>query len=778
MKVLFAINNDNDLNAIKKKYQKDYREILSDKNVYYFNAILKELQKDKTYDRVVISEDLEPFANNNYEIIDKFLSEKLEKIATEAKKINGDKIDIILVCTDRRSKSDEIISKYFKMGINNAIIKQDRNIEEVCKLINRPKNESDARKYYGLAHSNDSIQMDKENYVSEAEVQNIIMHYKRLGKNEDKYVESFNNIVTQYTDDQLRIIINYLPIQVRAVLEEKSKKYQELITFAKNNNKQKYNKYNSSEQNKIGIKMLESSSAKATMSKPIVIPSNIKAGVKKVEQNKKEEHQKIEIPDLDVPTIDRIPDVEVPQKRGRGRPKKTVEQTKLSDIEEQKPKRGRGRPKKVVEEPKLETDNSQDESDDDLLDLFNLDVDQTNKVSDPESNKNEDIDLFSLDEEEETNKENDIDLFSLDEENNEKSEEDIDLFSLDEEDDETNKDVDLFSLNEKDDETEKSEDADLFSLDEEVETKERKNNEDIINTVSPKYNHNISTLLTSDKKVVSFVGTTKNGTSFIVNNVAALLSSMGISTAILDMTTSKNAYYIYTNNEENLRNVAKESISNLEKGIAKGIKVNKNLCVYTSLPGVDKEVEDVEGIIATLAQNHSAILIDTDFNTPKEIFNISQEIYLVQSMDVLTIQPLTAFLRNLKSKGILKKEKLKIIINKDIKVKNLSAKTLIGGMAYYNDPAMSFMTELFDKDNILYCTIPFEPQNYSKYLEALAVCQIDLNGYTKQFIYALNELGNIVYPLVNKQLYRPMGNKKEHFSSEVNNTLNKMRNNY
>ena len=147
-------------------------------------------------------------------------------------------------------------------------------------------------------------------------------------------------------------------------------------------------------------------------------------------------------------------------------------------------------------------------------------------------------------------------------------------------------------------------------------------------------------------------------------------------------------------------------------------------------------------------------------------------------MDVLTIQPLTAFLRNLKSKGVLKQEKLKVIINKDIKVRNLSAKVLIGGMAYYNDPAMSFMTELFDKDNILYCTIPFELQNYSKYLEALATCQINLNGYTKQFIYALNELVNMVYPLINKQTYKPMGNKKEHFSSEVNNTLNKMRNNY
>ena len=54
MKVLFAVNNDNISDAIIKRYQKEYKEIISYKNVYYFNAIFKELQNDKSYDRVVI----------------------------------------------------------------------------------------------------------------------------------------------------------------------------------------------------------------------------------------------------------------------------------------------------------------------------------------------------------------------------------------------------------------------------------------------------------------------------------------------------------------------------------------------------------------------------------------------------------------------------------------------------------------------------------------------------------------------------------------------------
>ena len=63
MKVLFAVSNESISEAIIKKYQNEYKEIITGKNVYYFNAILKELQRDKSYDRVVISEDLEPFTN-------------------------------------------------------------------------------------------------------------------------------------------------------------------------------------------------------------------------------------------------------------------------------------------------------------------------------------------------------------------------------------------------------------------------------------------------------------------------------------------------------------------------------------------------------------------------------------------------------------------------------------------------------------------------------------------------------------------------------------------
>ena len=228
MKILFAVNNDNISDAIVKKYQKEYKEILSYKNVYYFNAILRELQKDKSYNRIVISEDLEPFANNNYTTIDNFLFEKYKNISEVAKDVNNDPIDIIIICADRRKKTDNMLTKIYNNGIYNAIIGHDRSIDEICRLINTPRDKEEAIAYYGIYQSELSDTQTEES-VSEGEVENIIAHYARLGRNEEKYVESFNNIVSQYNDAQLKIIIKYLPINVKAVLEAKSPKYQQLV---------------------------------------------------------------------------------------------------------------------------------------------------------------------------------------------------------------------------------------------------------------------------------------------------------------------------------------------------------------------------------------------------------------------------------------------------------------------------------------------------------------------------------------------------------------------
>ena len=630
MKVLFAVSNESISESIVKKYQKDYKEIISYKNVYYFNAILKEIQKDKSYDRIVISEDLEPFANNNYETIDRFLFEKLDSVSDEASDGEGADIPIILICTDRRSKSDNILVKLFSIGIYNALIGADRSIDQVCVLINKPRSKKEAKVYYKIDVDDANYEAESEENVSEAEIQNIITHYKKLGKNTERFVDSFNNIASQYTDQQLKIITKFLPLNVKAVLEAESPKYQEIMaytgkkkkggftqvpTFSKDSKtevKAKGKKVKVPKIDELKIDLLENNENIKVRpdAKNIIVPSAINTSVtKKVKQDKenvKDEliEKKLVVKKVEQPEEDKEEaKQEQPVKKKRGRPKKvevseneekqkTKKEDKAEEIQQEQPvKKRRGRPKKVVT-------------------VVTEEVDREN-------------------------------------EKNIESEDEI-------------KPLDLFNMTEETDENLNSNEYDDSSTD----------STSVTNTVRES-SIDVKSLLTRDKKVVAFVGTSKNGTSFIVNNLAYYFAQMGINTAILDTTKNKNSYYIFTKNEESLRKVAFECMDKLENGLAAGIEVGRNLTVYTDLPGKNRESNYVDIIISTLIHKHSLILLDCDFDTFDEYFINSQEIYLVQSMDILTIQPLTAFLRDLKTRNVLDSEKLRVVLNKELKINKL-----------------------------------------------------------------------------------------------------------
>lgn len=355
MKVLFAVSNENISAQIVKKYQKEYKEIISYKNMYYFNAIVKELQRDKSYDRIVIGEDLEPFSNNNYDAIDKFIFEKLDSISDEATGSDGD-IPIILICSDRRTKSEPMLVKLFGLGIYNALLGQDRSINNVCKMINRPRSKKEAKTYYKIDSEEVNYQSENEDNVSELEIKNILTHYKRLGKNEDRYVESFNNIAAQYNDAQLRIITKFLPLNVRAVLEEKSPKYQSVMTFGDASST--INAIKDKKQKEEGIKIgFLNSNNSGRPSKPVIVPTAVNKTARKITNSKtntnidnksnnvsnningvkpkpKEEIDFENLDNINIPEIEPTPTqssktiieqpVAEPVKRGRGRPRKIL----------------------------------------------------------------------------------------------------------------------------------------------------------------------------------------------------------------------------------------------------------------------------------------------------------------------------------------------------------------------------------------------------------------------------------------------------------------------
>ena len=1071
MKVLFAVSSEEISEKIIKRYQKEYKEILSYKNVYYFNAILKEIQKDKTYDRIVISEDLEPLANNNYDTIDKFIFDRLDSISDEAHDNQGKETSIILICTERRTKGSSILLKLFGIGIYNALLGNDRSMEQVCKLINRPRGKKEAKQYYQIDTEDVNYRAENENEVSELEIQNILTHFKKLGRNTDRYADSFNNIAAQYTEEQLKIIINCLPINVKAVLEEKSPKYQEImsVTGGSRVNIPPEQKLKNAGLRIDNIKNVE----KPQMNGPIVIPSTIRTSkiskspniqgenVRNINRNSATSQVNTQqprrivqsninvqrpventvnnvqnnIPNMEQPVRnirssqpqnvvtqnqvqnantninqmnrnaelqqsrevvkenqDMLPGIEEtqePVKKGRGRPRK------ITNVEEEnKPKARRGRPRKIVEETASDVLPGLEETDDTLLpgvedfelpgmepeipevqeSNSNVVNNKYNNQTQPANNYDED-DLSSLlpgvedDEVSYTDNsksnnaqsfnntqnvqqtpiqqptetiqpvDNTDDLSSLLPEMNFDDEQDytdeVSLPGLDELDDlDSSDDFNNDSINNQDNQvinnsyaqnkqqqnqnknsfgSEEVEDYEDFddgllpgldsfdmednNYDNDEETmlpgmgfeddedelipsvtsqpnnvnnannntqqpapthsytvksgglrsrnllNNQKNNNQMyennyndnnlqndysnqyqdnssvdynnsqninnnyntynndyaensyqnnygttnsqVESLKPKVDYSMSSLnslLTQDKKIVTFIGSTKNGTSFLVNNLASMFSSLNINTAILDMTKNRNSYYIYTKNEEELRKIAYNSMEKLENGYAEGIKVDRNLTVYTALPNDGKTYTNAEAILSTLVQNHSIVLIDCDFDTDAAYFASCQEIYLVQSLDILTIQPLTAFLRDLKTKGVLEPEKVRVVINKELKVGSLTAKTVIGGMSFYNDPAMSFMTELFNKDMVKYCVIPFEEKAYSKYLEAIVDCKVSHNSYPSNFINKLKTLGDMVYPLTSKQSYGRQTNSyskpNNGFSSSMNSTLNKMKKKY
>ena len=799
MKVLFAVSNDKMSETIIKQYEKQYKEIINYKNVYYFNAILKELQRDKTYDRIVISEDLEQYASSDHEQMDNFIFGRLDSISDEASNVKGEDIPIILICEERRVKGEELLVKLFGIGIYNAIIGADRSINEVCRLINRPRSKKEAKIYYKIDSEDVLYEKNDENEVSELEIQNILAHYKKIGNDEQKIVDSFDSIASQYNNIQLKIICKFLLLNVRAVLEERSSRYLDIFAYdgisnsvrVNNKEEKQIKKYQTmkkkQEEETKGTSEIMLKSNENALREPVVIPSAMSSNTKKViktvdpvipEIKEESEFEPIYNTEEEMPEesnntneeiINKIEEDKVetlvqPVKRGRGRPKKIV--TEQPQVE-QVPKRKRGRPRKneVVEEEsvlpgfseeKLSNTVAEEENESILPGFSDLEQNNTTKI---EPEEEDETTLPGFAEEEETEDEYNSILPGFGQEENEETE----IYSKPE-----NTVVPQY----------KEDSENVSSVNNVIEENYQIPN---MRPQVPQYVElDMNRILAPNQKIVAFVGTSKNGTSFLVNNVAEILSLNNVNTAILDLTKNRNAYYIYTKNEEMLRNKANECIKKLKDGVADGIEIHKNLTVYTSAFDVE-EIENVEPIIQTLLTKHNMVLLDCDFDTPDRYFKYSKEIYLVQSMDILTIQPLTLFLRKLSDKGAFSEEKARVVLNKYIKTKELNEDILVGGISIYNDASMTVRKELFNRKTVKRITIPFETETYLRYLNGLVICDVSLKGYSKKILQSLKQLATSVYSTSNSSnggKYTPPSVKNTTFSSSMNSTLEQMSKRY
>ena len=908
MKVLFAVSNENITTSVISKYQQKYKEIVTSKNVYYFNAIIKELQNDRNYDAIVIGEDLEPISNNNYDVIDKFIIEKLDRISDEASKSSGEDIPIIFICSDRRNKSDQLLRNLFSMGIYNALVGNDRSLDKVCSLINKPRSKKEAKKYY-MIDGDDAIEYEPagDELVSEEQLRNILTYYKKIGNDERKCIQAFESIANQYNNAQLRLIVKVLPMEVKAILETSSPVYQKLMengTVLSNGKYSPYKPNNPRQPEKLDF--IEKDISTNKMTQPVVIPSNLDfsnkrritqttnnnginyTGIQKNYPNNNsinnQQFNNNYVNNIQSPKQQYIPynngytnqqqyqnqgytqyqskygtispynpynqynqynsyttgynnlngnqngdyqpqfkpadndmfteknqnnqnnlnkqntqdmqksqytqneeivknneekknnisqsqnivqnEVATPIKKRRGRPKKDAEE-EYNDSSDTVTKKRRGRPKKEEKKESINDDKIVNK-----IDSIDSTAEKRENVIRNEESVQKNVENEKI---KEQNDNKGIDLFNLSIDTPEKIKNYNDMSEKD------NFNIGISAKNNSNNNMPNGNNNDILNNFSNVENKydflennsninsnkgisNNQINNGINNNINKQFN-NISSLINENEnklqndnnnfviagngKIVSFVGASKNGTSFIVNCLALLLANDGIKVAIADFTKNKNSYYLFTDNDSDKVKIASNSMKNLSNGIVDGLKIKNNLYLFTSLPdeNIDEKL-DKNKTLNTLSENFDIVMLDCDFKSDSVFFAKSDEIYLIQSMDVFAIQPLTKFLSD--NKNIIDENKLHIVINKYLKLKKLDYKMVIAGMSKYNDPSMALQRDLFNPKKITYNLIPFDMKTYESYLEAIALCKININEFSNNVIDSLEELKSRVYPLIDQ----------------------------
>ena len=610
MKVLFAVSNEKITEQVVAKYQVMYNELLSYKEVYYYNAVVKELEKTKDYNAIVIDESLESVSNDKG---DQYLLNNLDAITDVAVNNDNTQIPIILICKADRQPAEEFLEKIYKIGIFNALILKDRKISKICEYINNPRNKKDAKKYYQINVDDTEVVADtEEDSIAKTELKNILNYYAKLGNDTSKYSETFDRIAEQYTDVELVYIIARFPENVKNVLMNENQRFRNLMNI----DPKKLQQMELAKKQQEALEKQKKAEAVKMQKENQAINVNIEP---KPEENI-----------VNTPNISNEYNIDEPKE----------EIASNNDI---KPK---------VEQNQIEINSSNIDSNVNNVNNVNTDIQVNNnhiENNTPYTNYN--------------------------------------------------------------------------------------NQTTNMNMVNNPQVQNVTTQI-NNKNVFSFVGTSKNGTSFLVNS--------------LDLTKNKNDYYMCTNNEERLREIATLSIIKLEKGIAEGVQINKNLSVYTGLPTNDTNKLNSKMVIDTLKKNHTLILLDCDFETNLEYYTYSNQIFTVQSLDVLTMQPLTIHLKKLKELGIISDSKISIILNKEVPVKGLTKKLMIGGLSMYNSPNMEERVELFNKDNVKVYSVPFDIQAYQKYLENIVHCKFEIAGYPKKFITELKLIAENIYPEIAK----------------------------
>ncbi len=246
------------------------------------------------------------------------------------------------------------------------------------------------------------------------------------------------------------------------------------------------------------------------------------------------------------------------------------------------------------------------------------------------------------------------------------------------------------------------------------------------------------------KKVVCMVGAPKAGTTFCINAIATSLFKRDVKVGMVDLTRKRDTYTLYTYDNEGKRAIAAESMKYASNGLNEPLVYGK-LSIYTGVPGEDRKQYNPANVVETAMNNNSVVLIDCDFSTPIDYYRLAQEIYIIQDMDVLNVNLITIFLRELKTRGI-PMNKVRVIINKHVKCA-LTAKDILDGIATYTSPDLKMFDDLFTASEMTYHILPFDQENYTKYVEMMYKYSNTFSTFTREFKESLDQIVNAIYPI-------------------------------
>lgn len=822
MKVLFAVGKDQWSKTASERYYEKYGDTLEYKNVFYFKALIDEVRKNKTYDRIVIHEDLEQFKAKDIEQIDRKLYSYIDTITDEIQDS-----EIIYICSERRTKDDEFVRLLYNLGIYNLLIGDDRNINPLCDIIRKPKTKREAKEYLNINSSSitETGSITRDDEVDEKDMMNILNYYERIKDKPEEYLPAFEQIAEQYTRAQLKVIACSLPKRVKEKIYAEPR-----FKFLLGNNVQALQQQQSQE---VKNNTNENSNSKYTRGIMDIFKGKFKnktkaehnknqEDVKKVDENKefadrvrkeaeaeadrqqefaeqarREAEEKMQREAIERAKNETNPNAENHQQFAeKAKREAEAEADRQQELAEKARKEAEERmQRELAERAKKEAEAKEQRE---LAEKARREEEEANrqkeiaeeiqKENEKIKNSIEDIDII-IDEEiskinvnsnDSMSQTNTIELKAKEEELARKQAEQAMLEARAREEGLAKKQAEQnneranvinagltqtadFSLEERGVREEAKrlaeEQEKIRRAQAELEEEKRKFREEQARIAQEK-NHienvqNIQTNVTYEaipvvardyKKLVVFVGANKAGTSFMVNAVANQLSNSKVVTSILDMTRDKGMYYIYNQSDKTLRKIASECMQNLSNSQDSYLPVSKYLKVYTTVPG---SVSDSrrgykhKAIIDIVKNNSNITIVDADFTTPIDYFESASEIYVIQDMDILKMQETTAFLREMKNRN-MDMRKIKIIINKYVK-SILTPKKIIEGISYYKDPEMTF-TDVLLNNKVLYSVVPYNINNYTKYIESLCKENMNFKGYTTDFLEAINEISEQVYP--------------------------------